>query len=177
MFVNFTNHPSGSWSAAQRRAAQVYGEILDLPFPDVPPTLSAAEVAALADEWAARILALRPACVLCQGEMTLTTRVVRLLQSRGVPVVAACSARCAATAAPTARRSFASSNSGNIPEPLKIHFAGGETPCPTSGRSLRICASRSTTATTIAARRTDTPPPVLPSIHPIPKEAYHVFLR
>lgn len=28
MFVNFTNHPSGSWSAAQRRAAQVYGEIL-----------------------------------------------------------------------------------------------------------------------------------------------------
>ena len=78
MFVNFTNHPSGSWSAAQRRAAQVYGEILDLPFPDVPPTLSAAEVAALADEWAARILALRPACVLCQGEMTLTTRVVRL---------------------------------------------------------------------------------------------------
>ena len=48
MFVNFTNHPSGSWGAAQRRAAQVYGEILDLPFPDVPPTLSAAEVAARA---------------------------------------------------------------------------------------------------------------------------------
>ena len=93
MFVNFTNHPSGSWGAAQRRAAQVYGEILDLPFPDVPPALSAAAVAALADEWAARILALRPACVLCQGEMTLTARVVRLLQSRGVPVVAACSAR------------------------------------------------------------------------------------
>ena len=83
MFVNFTNHPSGSWGAAQRRAAQVYGEILDLPFPDVPPALSAAAVAALADEWAARILALRPACVLCQGEMTLTARVVRLLQSRG----------------------------------------------------------------------------------------------
>lgn len=175
MFVNFTNHPSGSWGAAQRRAAQVYGEILDLPFPDVPPALSAAAVAALADEWAARILALRPACVLCQGEMTLTARVVRLLQSRGVP--AAPPAAPTPTAAPTARRSSASSNSGNIPEPLKIHFAGGETPCPTSGRSLRICASRSTTATTIAARRTDTPPPVLPSIHPIPKEAYHVFLR
>lgn len=74
MFVNFTNHPSGSWGAAQRRAAQVYGEILDLPFPDVPPALSAAAVAALADEWAARILALRPACVLCQGEMTLTAK-------------------------------------------------------------------------------------------------------
>ena len=77
MFVNFTNHPSGSWSAAQRRAAQVYGEILDLPFPDVPPTLSAAEVAALADEWAARILALRPACVLCQGAAAAKPRRAR----------------------------------------------------------------------------------------------------
>lgn len=93
MFVNFTNHPSGSWGAAQRRAAQVYGEILDLPFPDVPPALSAAAVAALADEWAARILDLHPACVLCQGEMTLTFRVVRLLQAQGVAVVAACSER------------------------------------------------------------------------------------
>ena len=96
MFVNFTNHPSGSWGAAQRRAAQVYGEILDLPFPDVPPALSAAAVAALADEWAARILVLRPACVLCQGEMTLTARVVQLLREHRVPVVAACSCRCAA---------------------------------------------------------------------------------
>lgn len=63
MFVNFTNHPSGSWGAAQRRAAQVYGEILDLPFPEVPPALSAAEVAALADEWRrASWPCARPAC-------------------------------------------------------------------------------------------------------------------
>ena len=71
MFVNFTNHPSGSWSAAQRRAAQVYGEILDLPFPDVPPTLSTAEVAALADEWAARILTDKFVPVIRAWDLTL----------------------------------------------------------------------------------------------------------
>ena len=97
MFLNFTNHPAAGWSAEQRRAALAYGVILDLPFPDGPPECSTAEVAVLADAWAARILAMHPDCVLCQGEMTLTARVVRLLQSRGVPVVAACSARCAAS--------------------------------------------------------------------------------
>ena len=83
MFLNFTNHPADTWSADQRRAAQQYGPIADMPFPDVPPALSAAETAALADVWAARILDLHPACVLCQGEMTLTFRVVRLLQAQG----------------------------------------------------------------------------------------------
>lgn len=96
MFLNFTNHPAASWSAEQRRAALAYGVILDLPFPDVPPKCSTAEVAVLADAWAARILAMHPDCVLCQGEMTLTARVVQLLREHRVPVVAACSCRCAA---------------------------------------------------------------------------------
>ena len=94
MFLNFTNHPAAGWSAEQRRAALAYGVILDLPFPDVPPKCSTAEVAVLADAWAARILAMHPDCVLCQGEMTLTARVVQLLREH--PVVAACSCRCAA---------------------------------------------------------------------------------
>ena len=95
MLLNFTNHAASDWSTDQRQAAQAYGVILDLPFPDVPPELSAAEVAALADDWAAYILAMHPDCVLCQGEMTLTARMVRLLQAQGATVVAACSARCA----------------------------------------------------------------------------------
>ena len=92
MFLNFTNHPAAGWSAEQRRAALAYGVILDLPFPDVPPECSTAEVAVLADAWAARILAMHPDCVLCQGEMTLTARVVQLLREHGVelaPVPAA----------------------------------------------------------------------------------------
>ena len=35
IFVNHTNHPSARWSAEQISAAQVYGEILDMPFPAV----------------------------------------------------------------------------------------------------------------------------------------------
>lgn len=120
VFVPFANHPSGSWGVAQRRTAQVYGEIIDLPFPDVPPALSTAEVAALASKWAARILAMRPPCILCQGEMTLTARVVRLLQSHSVPAVPP--AAPTPMAAPIDRLSSVSSNSGNTPEPLKSHF-------------------------------------------------------
>lgn len=131
MFLNFTNHPAAGWSAEQRRAALAYGVILDLPFPDVPPKCSTAEVAVLADAWAARILAMHPDCVLCQGEMTLTARVVQLLREHRVPVVAACSCRCAADwtmppDAPIAGRNSALSASGNTLEPLKSRFVGGE---------------------------------------------------
>lgn len=63
MFLNFTNHPADTWSADQRRAAQQYGPIADMPFPDVPPALSAAETAALADVWRrASWTCTRPAC-------------------------------------------------------------------------------------------------------------------
>lgn len=97
MFLNVTNHPSDTWSQAQRQAALAYGPIVDLPFPDVAPQLSGQQVAAMAQDWAARILALGPDCVLCQGEMTLTCRLVQLLHRQGVRVVAACSERCSAT--------------------------------------------------------------------------------
>ena len=36
-FVNFTNHPSAQWSDRQRREALKYGNIQDIPFPDVDP--------------------------------------------------------------------------------------------------------------------------------------------
>ena len=36
MFLNFSNHPSDRWNKAQRQAAERYGEIRDVPFPDVP---------------------------------------------------------------------------------------------------------------------------------------------
>lgn len=37
MFINFTNHSSEKWSGEQRMAAERYGEIVDIPFPSVPP--------------------------------------------------------------------------------------------------------------------------------------------
>lgn len=93
VFVNFTNHPSAEWGQAQRTAARRYGHIVDLAFPQVPASAGPDAVAALAQHWAAQLLALDPACVLCQGEMTLCFLVVQHLLAQGVPVVAACSER------------------------------------------------------------------------------------
>ena len=93
IFVNFTNHPSADWAQDQRTAALRYGRIVDLAFPQVPASADPDAVAALALHCAARILALDPACVLCQGEMTLCFLVVQHLLAQGVPVVAACSER------------------------------------------------------------------------------------
>ena len=39
MLINLSNHPSGSWSDAQRAAAMdQYGEVKDMDFPNIPPT-------------------------------------------------------------------------------------------------------------------------------------------
>lgn len=49
MLINLTNHPSTSWSEQQRVAAlEKYGEIKDIPFPDIDPVLGKKEVVDLA---------------------------------------------------------------------------------------------------------------------------------
>lgn len=93
MFLNFTNHPSAQWAAPQQQAAGAYGPIRDLPFPAVPPAAGSAALDRMADRWADRIAGMHPDCVLCQGEMTLTYRIVQRLLAQGIPVVAACSER------------------------------------------------------------------------------------
>ncbi len=93
MFVNLSNHPSAMWSTAQLVEAQKYGEILDLPFPQVPARATVEQVADLAEDTVARVLELRPEMVMCQGEFTLTYAIVTRLKAAGVTVVAACSER------------------------------------------------------------------------------------
>lgn len=92
-FVNHTNHPSERWSAEQRTAAQVYGEILDIPFPAVDAEATPAQVVALAEENLEKILALKPAAVLCQGEFNYTFALVERLKNFGVTTLAATSER------------------------------------------------------------------------------------
>lgn len=94
MLLNFTNHPSTQWGAAQRTVAlEAYGSIQDLPFPQVAPTAGEQALDALAHCCTRRILAQKPAAVLCQGECTLSYRVIQLLLAQGMPVLAACSVR------------------------------------------------------------------------------------
>ena len=93
MLINFSNHPYSSWSQAQRSAAQIYGAVVDLPFPAVAPTADTAGISALADKCCCDMLRLRPDAVLVQGEMSLSFAVANLLARMGVPALCACSER------------------------------------------------------------------------------------
>lgn len=92
-FINLTNHPSDKWNEDQKRAAQCYGAIEDLPFPEVDPEGGEDYVRALSDRLVEQVIERRPDAVLCQGEFTLAYSVIRKLQQRGVTVLAACSKR------------------------------------------------------------------------------------
>lgn len=93
-FINYTNHPSANWSEAQRQAAQLYGEIMDMDFPEIKPQWDEEQVASLACQQAEEIIAQKPVAVLVQGEFTFSYALISLLQQAGIRVLAACSQRC-----------------------------------------------------------------------------------
>ncbi|GHV37276.1 hypothetical protein FACS1894187_13590 [Synergistales bacterium] len=93
MLINFTNHPSAKWTAEQLTAANVYGEIRDIPFPEVDPDGRETYISELADKYVAQIMAFDPNAVLCQGEMTLAFAVAARLVEFNVTTLAACSKR------------------------------------------------------------------------------------
>lgn len=92
-FINLSNHPSDCWSQAQTTAAKAYGEIVDMPFPAVPTSMSSREIHELAEEISREIISLKPNAVMCQGEMTLFFAVVTILKANGITVLAACTER------------------------------------------------------------------------------------
>lgn len=95
MLLNLTNHPLAAWSSEQRAAAEAqFGAIQDMPFPNIPPHWTDAEVAQLAQEYADKIAAMpAPLTVHLMGEMTFTCTLVRRLQARGIACVASTSER------------------------------------------------------------------------------------
>ena len=96
-FINFSNHLVNSkenpWSEAQIKASTVFGEIQDLPFPQVPAYANDKEVDQLAIYYVDQIVRLNPDCVMCQGEFTLSYKVINMLKQKGIRGVAACSER------------------------------------------------------------------------------------
>ncbi len=77
--------------------ARAYGEIIDIPFMPVGPALSTEQVHALAEEIVSSIIADYPdkdeTVIMLQGEMTLSFRMVSLLQEKGYRCVASTSER------------------------------------------------------------------------------------
>lgn len=93
LFINHTNHPSAQWSEEQLQAARQYGDVVDVPFPQIEAGLSEAEVHDMAETAAGQIAVLKPSAVMVQGEFTYSYALIRQLQASGIRVVAACSER------------------------------------------------------------------------------------
>lgn len=94
MLINFTNHSSSNWSAEQRSVAtDAFGSIVDIPFPEVDPAVGSNQIIDIAETQVAKISALSPDAVLCQGEFSLAFAVAALLIKKGIKVVCACSER------------------------------------------------------------------------------------
>lgn len=93
MFVNLSNHSSNNWSNRQLEMAKKYGEIIDVSFPVIDPNMTKQKVYDLALSYLDKILALKPDCVMCQGEFCFTYEMINLLKEKNIRVVAACSER------------------------------------------------------------------------------------
>lgn len=93
IFINFSNHPSAEWEESQRKAAEAYGEIVDMEIPSVDPQEDEHYIAEMAAFYLEKILELEPYAVLCQGEFCLVYRLVSLLKANRITVLAACSRR------------------------------------------------------------------------------------
>ena len=101
MFINLTNHPSDRWSEEQRSAALQYGQIVDIPFPQVPPEANEDYIARLADSLMLNVLTkrrqtnLEPIVVHLAGEHTLVYALVSRLRHAGIRCVASTTQRVA----------------------------------------------------------------------------------
>ncbi|MFQ6116057.1 MAG: CRISPR-associated protein [bacterium] len=99
MLINLSNHPSDRWSEEQKRAAQVYGEIVDLDFPEIDPDASLNEVEGAVERYVARCMTLleksqqKENAVHIMGEMTFVYQFVKRMSARGVTCLAATTER------------------------------------------------------------------------------------
>lgn len=55
MFINISNHPSIAWKEEQISEAQIYGEIMDIPFPNIPPQMDTEEMKSIVDYYIRKI--------------------------------------------------------------------------------------------------------------------------
>ena len=89
--INFSNHPSEYWGEEQLKAAQVYGEIKDVPFPSISPEIDDDQIKELADHYVKELLSYEKfgkITVHIMGEMTFTYMVISQLKGMGIECIA-----------------------------------------------------------------------------------------
>lgn len=88
MLLNITNHPSRKWNSKQIIASEVYGEIVDMPFPSISPYLESREIDVIVGEYLEKVQAYDQPVVLLQGEFIFTYRLTQCLKENGYKVIA-----------------------------------------------------------------------------------------
>jgi hypothetical protein len=86
MFINLSNHPSSKWDKKQIEAASAFGDIYDLPFPNVDPSGDENYILSIAKNCIADIKAVASksdSAVLVAGEQSLAFCLVQQLQAKG----------------------------------------------------------------------------------------------
>lgn len=88
MFINYSNHPSDTWTEEQLTAARKYGEIFDVAFPEVSVKDTEKEIEKVAKEQL-RVLVktvedngcqMNQTVIMCQGEFSLTYALITRLK-------------------------------------------------------------------------------------------------
>lgn len=98
MLVNLSNHPSSEWSLLQiQKAKELFGSIIDFPFPPINPAASIEEIKALAKLVAEKVLNITPTqsdlSVHVMGELTFCFQFVDIMRSKGIRCVASTTER------------------------------------------------------------------------------------
>lgn len=97
MLINLSNHPSAKWPENQINVAtQLYGNVVDLPFPNVDPTGDEEYITNLANEYLAKVLEIAQQDIVyvhIMGEMTLTHKLVNMLSINNITCIASTTQR------------------------------------------------------------------------------------
>lgn len=87
MLINLSNHSSDKWSKSQTEAAiSQFGEIMDLPFPQIEPDATKVNITKIAQDYLARVQQIgqpNDTAIHIMGEMTLTYQLVGMLKDAG----------------------------------------------------------------------------------------------
>lgn len=81
VFINLSHHPPSSWAPEQRTAADAYGRVVNIAFPNIPPEATAEQVLNMAKGILNDLFAIAgdgTAHVLAMGEQSLTAELHRL---------------------------------------------------------------------------------------------------
>jgi hypothetical protein len=100
MLLNLSNHPSHLWPKEQLNLAkQLFGDIIDIPFPDVSPSGDEKYIDQLSDEYLDKILDIlfehpkTPFVVHIMGELTFCFSLIKKLQQYNITCVASTTRR------------------------------------------------------------------------------------